>query len=250
MSSPRIQISEDSSGVASAAADIVEELVRLRPNAVLALPTGRTPIELYEELVRRSKLGRIDWSAVRAFNLDEWVGVRPDSEASYARFMAERLYAHVNIPRSQCFIPNGTATDLNRECRKYEDAIDTAGGIDLAILGIGRNGHIGFNEPGTPFDSRTHVATVSEDTRRANAYAFRSDDPPRQAITVGIATILQSRRIILLVTGSEKAEILYQALHGPIDIAVPASVLQRHPKVTVTADRAASSLLPQSGVQV
>ncbi len=242
---PRVLIVKDPSSVAVAGADVVEELITERPDAVLALPTGRTPIDLYRELVRRTRLGRIDWSRVRAFNLDEWVGVPADSEASYASFMNEHLYAHVNMPATHRFIPNGLAPDLDGECRQYEDAIESVGGIELAILGIGRNGHIGFNEPGTPFEVRTHVATVSADTRAANAYSFPGGDPPSSAITVGIATIMLARRIVLLATGDEKALILRRALEGAVDVSVPASVLQRHSNVTIIADERAGSLLPR-----
>jgi glucosamine-6-phosphate deaminase len=234
-----MRVAASPADVANLAADVVEELLREVPAAVLALPTGRTPVDLYRELARRTAAGAIDWWSVRAFNLDEWVGVPPDSPASYARFMLEHLYAHINLPASQRFIPNGLALDLAHECREYEDAIAQVGGFDLAILGLGTNGHIGFNEPGTPFDVTTHVADVAAETRQANAYTFTSGQTPRQAITVGIATILGARQILLLVTGSEKAEILGRAFAGPVDPVVPASALQRHPRVTIIGDPSA-----------
>lgn len=234
----------DGDAVSSAAADVIEELIDSRPAAVLALPTGRTPIALYRELVRRFRAGKTDWSAARAFNLDEWVGVSPDAVSSYAWFMADHLFSHVNIRPENCFIPNGMAVDLDAECLAYEKAIESVGGIDLAVLGLGRNGHIGFNEPGTSFDTRTHVGTVAEDTRRSNAYTFADGAPPDHAITVGISTIMKARRILLVVTGADKAAILETALVGPIDKSVPASILQRHDDVLVVADVAAASRLP------
>jgi glucosamine-6-phosphate deaminase len=240
-----VQVATSSSDVAILAANVVDRLIREVPTAVLALPTGRTPVELYRELVRRTSSGAIDWRGVRAFNLDEWVGVPADSAASYARFMLEHLYAHVNLPPSQRFIPSGMATDLARECRAYEEAIELVGGIDLAILGLGTNGHIGFNEPGTLFDVRTHVADVAEETRVANSYTFPPGQTPKQAITVGIATILDARQVLLLVTGSEKAEILRRAVAGPVDPVVPASALQRHPRVTIIGDPSAVGPLPE-----
>jgi glucosamine-6-phosphate deaminase len=243
---PRTCVVDDAVAVAMAAADFIERLFTMSPSAVLALPTGRTPVLLYQELVHRSGVGRIDWRQVRTFNLDEWVELSGDAPGSYARFMSEHLFTHVDNPPSQCFIPNGTAVDLDAECRRYEAAIDSAGGIDLAILGLGNNGHIGFNEPGTRFDARTHVAVVAEETREANAYSFPDRPPPTRAITVGIATILRARQILLLVTGSEKAEILQRALYGAVDESVPASVLQRHGDVTILADAGAASCLPAS----
>jgi glucosamine-6-phosphate deaminase len=239
-----MRVVDEAAAVALVAADIVERLVAITPLAVLALPTGRTPIELYRELVRRSDDGRIDWRQVRSFNLDEWVGLAGDAPGSYARFMREHLYSHINIAPENCFIPNGAAADLDAECLRYEAAIDRAGGIDLAVLGIGKNGHIGFNEPGTPFDVRTHVALVADETRQANAYSFPDGQPPNRAITVGVATILRARQILLLVTGEEKAEILQQSVFGQVDVAVPASVLQRHADVTIIADGDAARGLP------
>jgi glucosamine-6-phosphate deaminase len=241
---PRIRVVDDAVAVATLGADIVERLITSEPSTVLALPTGRTPVLLYQELVRRSGAGKIDWRRVRTFNLDEWVGLSRDAPASYAHFMREHLFGQVNIPSSQTFIPNGTADELDAECRTYETAIDSAGGIDLAILGLGNNGHIGFNEPGTSFDSRTHVAVVADATREANAYSFPDRRPPTRAITVGVATIFRSRQILMIVTGSEKAAVLRRSLYGPVDESVPASVLQRHDKVTIIADAGAASWLP------
>ena len=205
MSYPRIIAVTDAPEVAIRAADYVEELIARRPDAVLVLPTGRTPVALYRELKHRYAAGRIDFSRVRTFNLDEWVGVAIDEPGSYAGFMAEHLFSRVNLRPENCHIPNGRATDLEAECRRYEDQLRQSGGIDLAILGIGGNGHIGFNEPGTSFEVRTHVSTVELSTQQSNAYAFDGQPVPAQAITMGIGTILEAREILLLATGAEKS---------------------------------------------
>jgi glucosamine-6-phosphate deaminase len=240
---PRVEVRLDERAVAVAAVDVVERVVAQNPHAVLALPTGRTPIALYAELVEREWTGRIDLSQVRSFNLDEWVGIPSTHPATYARFMEEQLFSRLRNRPTACYIPDGTSADLDAECARYESAIREAGGIDLAVLGIGNNGHIGFNEPGTPFDARTHVAEVASLTRQNNAYSFPDGQPPSRAITVGIATILDSRSILLLATGASKAAVLERALAGPVDSQIPASVLQRHPDVVIIADVAASACL-------
>lgn len=243
MTGTEVRVGADPVDTARLAADVVEGVIRETPDAVLALPTGRTPLPLYADLARRYAAGRVDFGRVRAFNLDEWVGVPPNAPGSYARFMDENFYARVNLPPEHRHIPNGMAPDLDAECARYEAEIRDAGGLDLAVLGIGRNGHIGFNEPGTPPDSRTHVAHVAEDTRRVNAYGFPDGRPPERALTVGIATIMDAREILLIVTGAEKADILARAFSGPVSADVPASILQRHPKVVIVGDRAATSTL-------
>lgn len=243
MASPSLTIVADAATGARVVADRIEDLIRSRPDAVLALPTGRTPLPLYDELTDRCRSGRIDFGRVRTFNLDEWIGLRPGSPSSYAAFMAEHLFSRVNFRPENCHLPDGTAPDLDAECARYERQIREAGGIDLAILGIGHNGHIGFNEPGTPFTARTHVAQVTPETRASNRWTFASDDVPSRAITVGIATILDARAIVLMATGADKAEVLARALNGEIDPSVPASALRLHARVQVVADAAAASLL-------
>jgi glucosamine-6-phosphate deaminase len=246
MPSPALTVAADATESARIVADRIESLIRSRPDAVLALPTGRTPLPLYAELARRYRAGRIDFARVRTFNLDEWVGIRPGSPGSYAGFMREHLFSRVNIRPENCHIPDGAAPDLDAECARYERLIREAGGIDLAILGIGHNGHIGFNEPGTSFEVRTHVAQVTPETRASNRWTFATDDVPSRAITVGIATILDAREIILMATGADKAEVLARALKGEIDPSVPASALRLHPSVQVVADAAAARLLGRS----
>lgn len=243
METPRMVVVESVEEVAQRAADYVEALLERKPDAVLVLPTGRTPVALYREMKRRYAAGRIDFSRARTFNLDEWVGVAPDEPGSYAGFMTEHLYSRVNLRPENCLIPDGLAADLEAECRRYEDRIRQVGGVDLAVLGIGQNGHIGFNEPGTSFEARTHVTAVDLSTQLANAYAFDGRPVPSRAITMGIGTILEARDILLLVTGPEKSEILLRALTGPVGEDVPASILRRHPSVTVVADYTAASRL-------
>lgn len=239
MSGPEIRAGADPGEVARIAADAIEELILAKPDAVLALPTGRTPRPLYDELVGRFRSGRITFRDVQTFNLDEWVGVPPESPASYAHFMDEHIFRWVDLAPENRHLPNGMAPDLDAECRRYDETIRRAGGLDLAVLGIGRNGHIGFNEPGTSPETRSHVAWVAEDTRRANAYSFPDRNPPSQALTMGIATIIEARSILLLATGDDKADILTRSFTGPIIPDVPASVLQRHAGVVVVGDRAA-----------
>jgi glucosamine-6-phosphate deaminase len=244
MSSPQVVVREAPATIALDAADLLEHQLADRPSAVLAFPTGRTPLGFYEVVVERERAGRLSLAHARSFNLDEWVGLAPDHPGSYARFMEEQLFGRLRARPALTAIPNGMAADPDEECARYERAIADAGGFDLAVLGIGNNGHIGFNEPGTPFHLRTHVATVALETRQINAYAFPHALPPARACTVGIATILDARAIVLLATGDAKAQILARALTGPADPEVPASVLQRHSNVTVLADRAAAQLLP------
>jgi len=232
-----------SSLTATIGADIVGKLVAARPDAVVALPTGRTPIPLYKLLVWRCAYGDLDVSSLHAFNLDEWVGVAAEDENSFAAFMDRHFYVPAGVRPAHRHSPSGVAADLAAECQLYEDAIREAGGFDLPMLGIGTNGHIGFNEPGTPFASRTHVVELTAETRQANAYAFSSGAVPWRAITVGIATILEAREIVLLATGMEKAESLARALEGPIDPAIPASALRLHSAVQILADAAAAARL-------
>jgi glucosamine-6-phosphate deaminase len=243
MAGPIVRVADDTAGVAQLAADVVEATIRQKPNAVFAMPTGRTPVPLYRELARRYQDGRLDFSKTRVFNLDEWVGVASDDDGSFAQFMNEHFYSRVNVPPYQRAIPNALAMDLDAECRHYEELIQAAGGLDLAILGLGGNGHIGFNEPGTSFQSHTHVVELMPETLAANRFMFANREPPNRGLSMGIATILEARRVLMLVTGGEKASILACALNGPIDESVPASALQRHPAVEVVVDRAAAGKL-------
>jgi glucosamine-6-phosphate deaminase len=209
------------------------QTIREEPSAVLGLPTGRTPIGMYEAVVRACSSRYHCFRDVVTFNLDEYVGVPAGHPGSYAAFMRRHLFSHVDIDPANVHIPHGTAADLAAECRRYDAEIAAAGGISLTFLGLGRNGHIGFNEPGTPFDSHTRVVELTESTRHANADLFPDGHVPRQAITMGIGTILQSRRIVLLVAGSGKEEAIARLQSGEVSEDFPASALWRHPDVTV-----------------
>lgn len=216
-----------------------------QPRPVLGLATGSSPIGLYEELVRRYEAGEISFKEARVFNLDEYVGLGPDHEQSYAHFMRVNLFDHVDIDLERTHIPSGVAGDPHEEARRYDRLMAEFGPVDAQVLGIGVNAHIGFNEPGTPFDARTHVVTLAQETIDANARFFA--DPaqvPREAITVGIANILESKEILLLARGANKAEALRRSFFEPATTDVPASALQSHPAVTLVVDPEAASQLP------
>lgn len=226
-----------------AAAQVIS---RLKGNSALnlGLATGSTPTGLYQELIKDHQLNGTSYQQVNTFNLDEYIGVPKKDHHSYHYFMCEKLFEHIDIPLGQTHIPDGTAKDFAKECTRYEQFIHEHGGIDLQVLGIGQNGHIGFNEPGTSFDSRTHIIDLAESTRKANSRFFASlDDVPRQAITMGIATIMDSREIFLLVSGTAKAEALARLMEGEVSEEFPASVLKKHPNVTIFADKEAAAML-------
>ena len=228
----------DAAAVAVAAAERVGVLLAHKPEAVLALPTGNTPLAMYDELVRR----QLDWSLVTTFNLDEYVGLGPEHPASYHHYMREHLVKRTNLQR--CHLPNGQAADLEAECHDYERAIAQAGGIDLAILGIGQYGHLAFNEPPSALRCRTRVVRLAPSTRRINAAQFPAGEtPPTHALTVGLGTVLEARSVLLLATGANKAEILARAVEGPVSAMVPASALQLHSLPVILADEAAASRL-------
>jgi len=213
-----------------------------KPDSVLGLATGSTPVGLYKELIKFYNEGMIDFRNVIAFNLDEYLGLQPDHTQSYAKFMKDNLFEHINLDSGNYHIPSGTATDFEAECDRYESLIAQAGGIDLQILGIGRNGHIGFNEPDIKFEAITHVVELDDQTISDNARFFDNIEAvPKKAISMGIKTIMQSRGIILLASGHEKAEAVAGMVSGKITPELPASVLQLHPNVTIIVDEAAAS---------
>jgi len=229
---------------AQQAAQFVIDRINAKPTAVLGLPTGGTPLGMYAELAKAVREGRADVGNITTFNLDEYCGLPAGDPQSYYTFMRVNLYAPCGLSPAKTHIPNGPAADPDAEARAYDDAIRAAGGIDLQVLGIGHNGHIGFNEPGTSPDSRTHAVLLTEETRRANARFFATlDDVPTRAITMGLQTILEAREILLIANGADKAEILAAALRGPVTPGNPASLLQTHPNVTVIADAAAAARL-------
>jgi glucosamine-6-phosphate deaminase len=241
----RIHVFPDELQLAEALAARIVSLVRERPTAVLGLPTGRTPVLLYRALVRHAREGTLDLSHAATFNLDEFLGLPAGREGSYRRFMQEHLFAHVNLPPDRIGFLDGTAADVDAECRRYEDAIVTAGGIDIQVLGIGANGHIGFNEPAPGLASRTHRVTLTPETRESNAGLFGDDVArvPREALSMGMATILAARRIVLVATGAAKADCVQGMIEGPLTTALPASFLQVHGAVDVMLDEPAAARL-------
>lgn len=237
-----IQRFDNEDTLASALATLVLETIVATPSLVLGLPTGRTPVALYRELRKRSRGDRIDWSRVRTFNLDEFAGVSSVDPGSYRAFMQAELFDHVSIDPANVGMLDGTAPDLKAECRRYDAAIAAAGGIDVQILGIGANGHIGFNEPADGLCARTHIAELQQGSREANAHLFGGDwhAVPERALSMGMATILGAKRIVLMATGAEKAAAVAGMIEGLITPRLPASFLQVHPGVTVMLDAAAS----------
>lgn len=240
----RIYVTADDDAMGYRAAMFIKDQLEKRHDAVLGLATGGTMVNLYKHLVRMHERSSISFKSVITFNLDEYVGLTAGHPASFHRFMAQHLFNHVDIAAQNIHIPDGMAPDLQAECKRYDDLIKTCGGIDVQVLGIGLNGHIGFNEPGTPFDTTTHVVALTDSTRQANARFFNGiDTVPKEAITMGIKTIMQSRAVLLLASGKAKAQIIAKALTGPITPEVPASILQLHPQLTVILDKAAASAI-------
>lgn len=219
------------------AAKIVIQTVKKKPDAVLGLATGSTPIGLYNELIDDHAKNGTSYRKICTFNLDEYVGLEGSHPQSYLYFMRQHLFHHIDISPDNTFIPNGKAEDMMKECERYEELIKKKGGIDLQILGIGQNGHIGFNEPGTSFSSRTHIIQLTESTRQANSRFFSSmEEVPTRAITMGIQTIMESRKILLLISGKAKMDALKRLLTDEISEDFPASVLKLHNDVTVITD--------------
>ncbi len=239
-----LYVVDHAEAMARLAADLVaKEMTRKKPY-VLGLPTGRTPIAFYRELVRRYKAGELDFGEVVTFNLDEYGGLAPDDPNSYYAFMHRHFLDHVNIKPENAHIPDGGAADLDAEAERYEAAIDAAGGIDCQVLGIGRNGHIGFNEPGSSLGSLTRTKYLARQTRAGAAAVFGGEEcVPREVITMGCGTILKARRILVLASGANKAGIIKRAFEGPVTAMVPASVLQLHRFVTAVVTRDCARLL-------
>lgn len=225
------------------AAAVISRTIAAKPDAVLGLATGGTPIETYKELIQLHQACQLSFKQTKTINLDEYAGLDPEHENSYMTYMKRHLFDHIDIPDDQYFLPNGNAAHLEKECLRYDQLIEDVGGIDLQLLGIGQNGHIGFNEPGTPFNSKTHVVQLDENTRQANARYFSSiDEVPTHAITMGIASILSSKKILLLASGKSKAKVIQYLEQAEIHPDFPASALKLHKDVTVLIDREAGSL--------
>lgn len=226
------------------AANILSAQVIMKPKCVLGLATGSTPIGTYDQLIEWYKKGDIDFSEVTTINLDEYKGLSPENDQSYRYFMNTHLFDHVNIDKSKTYVPDGLEPDSEKACSKYNQIIQQYGGIDLQLLGLGNNGHIGFNEPGSAFEKETHCVSLTQSTIDANARFFSSmDEVPKEAYTMGIKTIMQAKKIVVVVSGLQKASIVKKAFFGPITPEVPASVLQLHNDVTIVGDEEALSAL-------
>ncbi len=240
----QVHMYKDTQAIGAAAASLFAARVIENPHAVLGLATGSTPIPTYAKMAELYACGAVDYSGVTTFNLDEYVGLDHDHPQSYYYFMMENLFRHINVPVENIHVLSGTATDPEKECAAYEKMIEEAGGIDLQILGIGRNGHIAFNEPDEYFAPATHVVNLTQSTIEANTRFFSSsDEVPRQALTMGIGSIMKARAIVLIATGADKAEAVRALVKGPVSPSCPASILQLHPQATIMLDAPAASLL-------
>lgn len=238
----KIYRAKDYEDMSRKAANIISSEVILKPDCVLGLATGSTPIGTYKNLIQSYENGDLDFSDVTSVNLDEYKGLGPDHDQSYRYFMNHNLFDHINIDKTRTFVPDGLEADSGKACQAYNDIIAGCGGIDLQLLGLGHNGHIGFNEPADEFEKETHCVDLTESTIEANKRFFASEaDVPRQAYTMGIKTIMQARKVLVVVSGSDKADILAKVVNGPVTPAVPASILQMHNDVIVVADEAALS---------
>lgn len=245
----RVRIFPTADALGAALAEVVANVLAKTPSSVLGLPTGRTPIPLYRHLIDLHRLGRIDFRRATTFNLDEFVGLGQGDAGSYRTFMRKHLFDAVGLSPRRAHFLNGRARDLDKECERYERAIRRAGGIDLQILGLGTNGHIGFNEPARALSARTHRVQLRTATRQANASLFdhRWTRVPREGLSMGMSTILEARRIVLIATGATKARAVERMIHGPVTTGMPASFLQLHPHADVWVDSDAAARLKGSG---
>lgn len=240
----RFIVTKDYNDMSRKAANIISAQIITKPNCILGLATGSTPVGTYKQLVEWYNKGDLDFSEVSTVNLDEYKGLDHDNDQSYYYFMMNNLFKHVNIDLSKTHVPDGTEPDPEKACADYEKIVNEYGGADLQLLGLGHNGHIGFNEPADDFPKVTHCVDLTESTIKANARFFEKiEDVPTQAYTMGIGTIFKAKRILLIASGKDKAEIVKKAFCGPIDPRVPASILQIHPDVTIVLDEDAASLL-------
>ena len=235
---------EDYQQMSRIAANFISAQIVLKPDCVLGLATGSSPTGTYGELIKRYQSGDLDFSKVTSVNLDEYKGLSPENDQSYRYFMNTNLFNHVNIDKSHTYVPNGLEPDAEKACADYDAVIENCGGIGLQLLGLGNNGHIGFNEPADAFAKGTHCVDLTPSTIEANARFFSSmDEVPKQAYTMGIQSIMKAKKILVIVSGKAKAGIVKEAFTGPVTPKVPASVLQLHPDVTVITDKEAASLL-------
>lgn len=239
-----VKIVEDYAEMSRVAANILIERVKEFPDISLGLATGGTPEGTYQRLIKDCQENGTSYKRVTTFNLDEYIGLAETDPNSYRYYMKTHLFDHIDIMEENTFIPHGDAVNLVEECARYENLLETKGGVDLQLLGIGINGHIGFNEPGSSFKSKTHIVSLEQTTRDANARYFKSmADVPKQAITMGIGTIMKSKEILLLISGERKKEAVKRLLYGEIDEGFPASILNEHPNVTILMDKGAAVLI-------
>ena len=240
----KVIVTKNYDEMSAAACEIVAETVKNRPDCVLGLATGSTPEGMYAKLIEKYNAGELDFSNARSVNLDEYYPISPDNDQSYRYFMNTKFFDHVNIRKEETHVPDGSAKDVDAFCADYEALIDSLGGADIQVLGIGRNGHIGFNEPEEALRSETHLTALTEDTIKANARFFASEDEvPAHAITMGIGSVFKAKKILLLASGSSKAEAIAKMLEGRITTNCPATLLYLHPDVTVICDEAAYALV-------
>ncbi len=238
----RLYKAKDYKDMSRKAANIISAQVIMKPDCVLGLATGSTPIGTYQQLIDWYNKGDLDFTDVTTVNLDEYKGLPRDNDQSYYYFMHDNFFNHINLPEDHSYLPNGMEPDSEKACSEYNAIIHKVGGIDLQLLGLGHNGHIGFNEPGDAFEQETHCVDLTASTIEANKRFFeKEEDVPRQAYTMGIKTIMQARKVLLIVSGESKAQILHDSLYGPVTPAVPASILQLHNDLIVVADEAALS---------
>ena len=244
-----IYAAKDYEEMSKKAAQIMAAQITLKPNSVLGLATGSTPVGMYRHLTEWNHAGELDFSQVSSVNLDEYRGLFGENDQSYRYFMNTNLFDHVNIDKARTFVPDGLAEDADAACADYNEIICSMGGIDMQLLGIGGNGHIGFNEPADAFAQGTHIVDLTESTIQANARFFESmDDVPKQAITMGVGNIMSADKILLVASGEAKAEALYNSLYGPVTPQVPASILQFHKNVMIVADEAALRIIREKGL--
>ena len=240
----KVEVFDSYEGLSRAAAAFIAERMKKKPDIILGLATGSSPVGVYDELTRMYEAGDLDFSAVRSFNLDEYYPLEPENDQSYRYFMNKNLFDRVNIDKANTRVPNGMAEDIELECEEYDAAIAAAGGADIQVLGIGGNGHIGFNEPDGFFTAETHKVALTENTIMANARFFASEEEvPRFAVTMGMGAIMSAKSIVLVANGGAKAQAIASMLTGGVDPLCPASILQLHPDVNVFIDKAAAELL-------
>ena len=247
----RIIVCENYEEVSKKAAQMILSQVTLKPNSVLGLATGSTPIGMYENLVSLNKKGDIDFSEVRTFNLDEYYNLPKENDQSYHYFMYKNLFDHININPENIHIPNGMTDDVDAECERYDELIKEAGGVDIQVLGIGNNAHIGFNEPTINFEKGTHLVQLEDSTIEANSRFFDNiEDVPKKAIKMGVGSIFKSKKIMLVATGENKAEAIYNTVYGKVVPEVPASILQFHSDIVLILDKEAAKFLKEEDYKI